>query len=644
MDYNFKALLDLAKSAFWAMADAFSKLLAIVTLAAAVASMVISCDALAGLPPTTIKGSRQTSPTTTFNYQVPNFQATNLGGVTSRIETGNANLLINPSFENPTVASGWTQNQISSIALNGNFVDGAKGVSVTTNNTTATFLSQSISLTNVEASGLSRVQMQSSVWARKNSGIDLYWCVSVDSVEQGCQLLQSGTLMLKYTNFFSFAATGSTVVINSYFKSTSSAAYNFDADFAYMGLATDLQSATISTPMTDYGPLTITGGTKASSPATDKFYGSRIGPYLFYSIQYRQTSSSGAANGSGIYRFQIPPATGCTINTTVSPAYTGTDMLALRTTIGSGIVAISGIGGGFGSPYVYDSNNIAIAAASNLVGNILPIGGDTNGGANWYGLGNATVDYTVSGVVSCVGWDAGTSFAVTNPTPFYPSFSAQISSAGAVSSETSDFINGSCSVANTSEFTCSFNSSFWSTAPNCTATGLETGSAAPIVKILTQATTSSVVVKTYNNSASATAYAFNLNCQATSVSYGPSVQAINSVVTGSPGVSNIFFGRVAGASDTTGCTGTCTLYDSGGNTSLATPTRSSTGLYSINVNPGVCSTKLSCTITGGDPSNSQTCGRNVSATATTTSYGVYCVQSGVGVVDVVFNFSCACAK
>ena len=44
------------------------------------------------------------------NIKAPNYQVTSLGGVNSRMETGNTNLLMNPSFEHTTVYTGWTIN------------------------------------------------------------------------------------------------------------------------------------------------------------------------------------------------------------------------------------------------------------------------------------------------------------------------------------------------------------------------------------------------------------------------------------------------------------------------------------------------------------------------------------------------------
>ncbi len=47
-------------------------------------------------------------------------------------------------------------------------------------------------------------------------------------------------------------------------------------------------------------------------------------------------------------------------------------------------------------------------------------------------------------------------------------FSAKISAAGVVSDENQDFINGNCSITDTSLLTCTYNSNFFSTTPSCT--------------------------------------------------------------------------------------------------------------------------------------------------------------------------------
>lgn len=65
-------------------------------------TLIFSLDALAGLPPTTLNSQQSSVKITTFNAYVPNNQATKITGGTL-IESGNKNLLANPSFESPLV-------------------------------------------------------------------------------------------------------------------------------------------------------------------------------------------------------------------------------------------------------------------------------------------------------------------------------------------------------------------------------------------------------------------------------------------------------------------------------------------------------------------------------------------------------------
>jgi hypothetical protein len=69
-------------------------------------SLLLSITTMAGLPPTSLKSQLGTK-TTTFNFEVPNYQATktSTGGL---IETGNNNVLSNAGFEHTTVATDWT--------------------------------------------------------------------------------------------------------------------------------------------------------------------------------------------------------------------------------------------------------------------------------------------------------------------------------------------------------------------------------------------------------------------------------------------------------------------------------------------------------------------------------------------------------
>jgi len=73
-----------------------------------IASILITSQCFAGLPPTSVKGQSDSSSIVKFNFQTPNNQITDLGGPKALIETGNDNLLKNPGFEAATVDTGWT--------------------------------------------------------------------------------------------------------------------------------------------------------------------------------------------------------------------------------------------------------------------------------------------------------------------------------------------------------------------------------------------------------------------------------------------------------------------------------------------------------------------------------------------------------
>ena len=91
-------------------------------------------SAQAGLPPTTIKGQSDTSKNVNFNTEVPNKQATKITGG-YLIETGNKNLLANPSFEHSTIDSGWfstvsagTLTTNTALTAAGTFIHGNRGL------------------------------------------------------------------------------------------------------------------------------------------------------------------------------------------------------------------------------------------------------------------------------------------------------------------------------------------------------------------------------------------------------------------------------------------------------------------------------------------------------------------------------------
>lgn len=90
-----------------------------------------------GEPPTRLKGWAQPSFLISNDVVVPFKQATRLAGTRAMIETGNKNLLENPSFNHSTITTGWTASDITT-GTNTTSPDG-RAVSLTATANDATF-------------------------------------------------------------------------------------------------------------------------------------------------------------------------------------------------------------------------------------------------------------------------------------------------------------------------------------------------------------------------------------------------------------------------------------------------------------------------------------------------------------------------
>lgn len=93
-----------------------------------------SMTTMAGLPPTTLSGEASATKNVTFNFKVPNNLATPVNGGT-RNETGNTNLLANPSFEASTASTSHTLTSATAADDTTHKTDGLKGIAVTVTST-----------------------------------------------------------------------------------------------------------------------------------------------------------------------------------------------------------------------------------------------------------------------------------------------------------------------------------------------------------------------------------------------------------------------------------------------------------------------------------------------------------------------------
>jgi hypothetical protein len=124
-----------------------------------------------------IKGQQDSGTLYSNVHQFPNNQVTNLGGINALVETGNKNLLINPSFEHSTFSYGWFPNLGTATASSVNSLssfDGKSAVIYTPIAQTIQLRQQSsINSTQLVGSqGLASIRVKSSVALKVCSFID----------------------------------------------------------------------------------------------------------------------------------------------------------------------------------------------------------------------------------------------------------------------------------------------------------------------------------------------------------------------------------------------------------------------------------------------------------------------------------------
>lgn len=116
----------------------------------------------------------------------------------------------------------------------------------------------------------------------------------------------------------------------------------------------------------------------------------------------------------------------------------------------------------------------------------------------------------------------------TNTLECTDTFSAKISSTGVTSEENVDFLSGNCSLA-TNVYTCTFNASIFTVAPNCVISPLEPTAINGTMGMITTQSSSSLVYKTVRHDSAALAAPVNLICQKQGADYvGKTAKAVAS--------------------------------------------------------------------------------------------------------------------
>jgi hypothetical protein len=158
----------------------------------------------------------------------------------------------------------------------------------------------------------------------------------------------------------------------------------------------------------DGGPITIqattTNPTKPSTGISrDKVFYKREGQNLLLRYEYSHTVNTGSNSGNGDYLFLVPPASGCTIDTTKIGTSTviGIDSGGSNTVVvGSASLSRSNAAGGAGYVSVFSSTQLRFLTSSTATVNVLRAASS----APWFSLSETNINYAAQASVPCVGW------------------------------------------------------------------------------------------------------------------------------------------------------------------------------------------------------------------------------------------------
>lgn len=370
---------------------------------------LISFNTIAGLPPTTSAGQEQSN-VTTFNFKVPNAQSTLISGG-SLLETGNYNLLINPSFEHSAFSTAWTLNNGSSSVSTSPF-HGKQAYQISATAQTPD-ISQSSTINAAQLSGRTGIAR-----ARvKTSQSTIQVCGLANGVEQNCTSVTGDNTWQLIAVSFRLGDTSSGVKI----KSTGSITGTILIDDTFVGpdpIAYAIDNVSNASGWQDAGTITITGSTSnptKGATSLDKVRWRRVGDSMEIRYEYVQTGAG--SSGSGDYLLQIPSGYQIDLSkvTADSAIEGGSSDYTLNNSVGIVEVGNSGANG-TGSIFVHDSTKVRAAIVySTAAGNTNSVGVF---GSTFFDLSLTSINMTAVFTVPIVGWTASNPNALTAPDTF----------------------------------------------------------------------------------------------------------------------------------------------------------------------------------------------------------------------------------
>jgi len=319
--------------------------------------------------------------------------------------------------------------------------------------------------------------------------------------------------------------------------------------------------------------------------ATNKAQWKRQGSDLLLRWDYRQTTAGTA--GSGQYLINIPAETGCVIDTTKAPTSTFASPLAAGKNSNVGTFYYGDLSNdGLGQVFPFSTTQLGVA--------FIYVGASSNRG--YWGSTTGAMNVTpqnlgIDARIPCANWQNSNIIigqfngleSCTNTLECTDTFSAKISSAGVVSDENMNWINGNCT--NSAGLgTCTFNTSIFSVTPNCSVTydGAGNTFAGRTASVRSASSTQILYI---TEAGSVTAAPVNLICQKQGVDYvGKTAKAVASDQNvRTPGATKVVnFSLSYGTTNlSTPCSASPCLIDQVGSV-VSSVTRTSTGSYTVN--------------------------------------------------------------
>jgi hypothetical protein len=571
------------------------------------------------LPPTSLKGQEDASAKTTFFFQTPNKQSTQVSSSTGLIETGNNNILENPSFEHTTYSTGWTQSGGSPALEQTVVIHGKKAYFNTFSAATASITNDST----LYQSQFSNTQGLASIWA-KTSVSGFYLCsrnAGTTNLSNCMPINNSNTWGIYQLPVLLGATSNGLAIVSGTMSNGVVTVGNITGDIyiddAFVGVQdsiVNVDSSKVAGEAYIPGTANCTGWTRTSTTigafATDA---DCPGPTISYSSMGEWQTTD-----SDLPRFPVnnmPP--GKFKATFFLPHFVGTSNNSPVLAINDGTSTCTATrGNGHNSAQIGQTVSCTFTYTS--MGNrSFELYTATASGTSDIPLSQTSPQVVLKFVLEYYG--ANKAYVASCGANCLDTFSATISSADVVSQESVEFINGNCTNATTGRSDCTFNTGVFSVAPNCTvATNLEsTGAVEQITCALTNPATTSGVTVICKQGSTAIDRGWVLQCQKQGADLNTTRTIYGSFkeVATAPGIDKpktcyyTFGGASATLTSPTECsTGTCVeIYDSCGTASP--PTFSSTGVYvdlTWAAGTWANSSHIKCDCTGYDTTTSET--------------------------------------